>query len=163
MGDCRNLSLRVRGRLRCRIVGFHRRNDFFQRICKSHSARCNGNLTPGNQSLRTLKLDSVNKSTVAGAQIPNFPGSIFEKNLCVTPARSFVGYGNFVGRSSANDQRTPRVQTKNVRPAGSLANNEVSGQIVWLHRGAAEITLELKYFEDSINSTLEQLGICVAQ
>jgi hypothetical protein len=81
----------------------------------------------------------------------------------VTPAGSFVGYGNFIGRSSANDQRTPRGQTKYVRPASSLSNNKVSGQIVWLHRLAAEITLEQKYFEDSINSTLEQLGICVAQ
>jgi hypothetical protein len=78
-------------------------------------------------------------------------------------AGAFVGYWDFVGGSPSDDEGLVIFQAKNIRPTVSLPNNQVCGQIVWLHRLAAEITLEQKYFEDSINSTLEQLGICVAQ
>jgi hypothetical protein len=91
------------------------------------------------KSPRSVDLGSVDQSTISGPEIPKDPITVLEKDLGVPATGSFVGNGDFVGRGPSDDQGLVVFQSENVGPTVSLADNQVGGLVVWLHRAKAEI------------------------
>ena len=93
---------------------------------KSHQARGDQDLFAGNQGMGSLDPFAVDEGSVSRSEILDSPNVVFAVDFRMFSARPLVGNGNRVRGSAADDQSDPLFQAKNVRPAISLANNQIS-------------------------------------
>jgi hypothetical protein len=69
---------------------------------------------------------SVDEGSISRAEVLDPPNVVFAIDFGMFAAGPLVRDGDRVRGSAADDQSDPFFQTKNVRPAISLANNQIS-------------------------------------
>jgi hypothetical protein len=118
------------------------RDELFQGMDKGHLAGSDGNQVARDQGCCGVDPATVDQGAIAGAQVANPPASLLKKDFRVPSAGPFVSDRDRIGGGASHDQTPTLFQSKYVRPAISLANNQVSRRAVWLHRIMRRNTLD---------------------